>query len=277
MIPLDEHVFVLISRISFNSSYLTLTEVDVPIPTDWFGVTVKSINSLFVKLCAVDRDTCACILCNLPVNCSKLLFSEYSKLLDPIFVSPTKDNPLVLVVSPTCVTIPTKLSDLLIIKISWLFPDSGILNVVTPSSSDTVKAYPALGLVRVTLWFVTNGWFGNLILWSGVETTFLRFPRVEKAVDPKPTTVPTPIDSWGLKNTWSFNLDLISVTPNPVLSKLKILGIRFIPVPTVWTPEDSPLLTLSILFWSKVLRTNNFSVPIPMLLPTDILLGIFDK
>ena len=30
---------------------------------------------------------------------------------------------------------------------------------------------------------------------SGVDTTFLRFPRVEKAVDPKPTTVPTPIDS----------------------------------------------------------------------------------
>ena len=92
--------------------------VDVPIPTDWFGVTVKSIISLFDKLCAVDRDICACILCNLPVNCSKLLFSEYSKLLDPIFVSPTNDNPLVLVVNPTCVTIPTKLSDLLIIKIS---------------------------------------------------------------------------------------------------------------------------------------------------------------
>ena len=81
VIPLDEHVFVLISRILFNSSYLTLTEVDVPIPTDWFGVTVKSIISLFDKLWAVDRDTCACILCNLPVNCSKLLFNEYSKLL----------------------------------------------------------------------------------------------------------------------------------------------------------------------------------------------------
>ena len=228
VIPLDEHVLVLINRILFNLSYWTLTDVDVPMPTDWLGITFKSIISLLDKLCAVESDTCACILCNFPVNCSKLLFSEYSKLLDPIFVSPTNDNPLVLVVNPTCVTIPTKFSDLLIIKTSWVSPDSGILNVVTPSSSDTVRAYPTLGFVRVTLWFVTKGWFGNLILWRGVDTTFLTFPRVEKAVDPKPTTVPTPIDSWGLKNTWSFNFEFISVTPNPVLSKLKILGIRSI-------------------------------------------------
>ena len=47
-------------------------------------------------------------------------------------------------------------------------------------------------------------------------------------------------------------------------------------VPTVWTPETAPLFTLNILFVSKVFKTSNFSVPIPMLLPTEINDGIFE-
>ena len=151
-----------------------------------------------------------------------------------------------------------------------------MLNVVTPSSLLTVNAYPALGLVNVTFWFVLNGWLGNLILWRGVDTTFFTSPNVEKAVEPNPTTVPTPIDSCGLKNILSFNLELNSVTANPVLSKLNVFGIKLMWVPTVWTPETAPLFTLNMLFVSKVFKTSNFSVPIPMLLPTEINDGIFE-
>ena len=82
--------------------------------------------------------------------------------------------------------------------------------------------------------------------------------------------------SWGLKNILSFNFELNSVTANPVFSIWNMFGIKSIWVPTVWTPETAPLLTLNILFESKVFNTSNFSVPIPILLPTDINDGIFE-
>ena len=44
----------------------------------------------------------------------------------------------------------------------------------------------------------------------------------------------------------------------------------------MWTPDETPRFTLKILLVSNLLRTNNFSVPIPILLPTDIWLGIFE-
>ena len=218
-----------------------------------------------------------CILWRIPVTWSKLLSIEYSKLLVPTLVSPTKDNPFVFVVNPTWVTIPIKLSDFLITNISCeLDPDSGMLNVVTPLSSDTVKAYPALGLVNVTFWFVSKGWFNNLKLCKGVDTTFTISPRVEFDVEPNPTAVPTPIDSCGLKNTLSFNLEL-KLTFWAVSSNWKVFGINSKSVPTVWTPDETPLLTLNILLDPNLLRTSNFSVPIPILLPTEIWSGIFER
>ena len=125
--------------------------------------------------------------------------------------------------------------------------------------------------MSVTLWLVLNGWFGKNILWVGVETTFTKSPKVDVAVDPKPTTVPTPTDSCGLKYTWSFILESNTLVLRGILKKL---GIRETCVDTVWTPATAPLLTLKILFWLKVLSTNNFSVPIPILLPTEIYSGI---
>ena len=106
VIPLDEQVLVFINRILFNSSYFKFTEVEVPIPTDWFGFILRFTISLLSKKCAVETDTCACILSNVPVTWVKLLSKEYSKLLDPTFVSPTNDKPFEVVVNPTCVTIP---------------------------------------------------------------------------------------------------------------------------------------------------------------------------
>ena len=54
---------------------------------------------------------------------------------------------------------------------------------------------------------------------------------------------------------------------------LKKLGMRSIGVDIVWTPLDTPLETLNILLSGNVFNTNNFSVPIPMLLPAEIFSG----
>ena len=54
----------------------------------------------------------------------------------------------------------------------------------------------------------------------------------------------------------------------------KKLGIKESLLDAVCTPVVTPLLTLKILFSSKVFKTNNFSVPIPILLPTEIKLGM---
>ena len=110
------------------------------------------------------------------------------------------------------------------------------------------------------------------MLCNGVDTIFIKSPSVEVEVEPNPTAVPTPIDSWGLKNTLSFNFESkSSVKPNFISN---VFGINSTFVPTVWIPDTAPLLTLKILFWLKVLRTKSFSVPIPILLPTDISDGI---
>ena len=104
------------------------------------------------------------------------------------------------------------------------------------------------------------------------DFTFVKFPRVDVAVVPRPTTVPTPIDSCGLKYTISSGAD----SKKSVFKSMSyVLGIKLTFVDTVWTPAETPLLTLKILFSLNVFKTNNFSVPIPILLPTEIKLGIF--
>ena len=130
-------------------------------------------------------------------------------------------------------------------------------------------------MVNVTFWFVLNGWFNSRILCKGVDTTLTISPRVDVDVEPSPTAVPTPIDSCGLKKTLSFNVEL-KLTLFAVLSNSKTFGINSNWVPTVWTPDETPRFTLKILLFSNLLRTNNFSVPIPILLPTDIWSGIFE-
>ena len=55
---------------------------------------------------------------------------------------------------------------------------------------------------------------------------------------------------------------------------LKKLGIKLTLVDTVWTPDITPLWTLNMLFEGNVFKTSNFSVPIPILLPTETPDGI---
>jgi len=79
---------------------------EVPIPTDSFGVKLKSMISPSSKLWAVVSDTTASIRCRVPVTWVGFDSKRYSKLLEPTVVSPTNDNPSDVVVKPTCVTIP---------------------------------------------------------------------------------------------------------------------------------------------------------------------------
>ena len=106
LIPLVEQVLGLINILDLIGSYFTLTCVEVPIPTDWFETKFKLIKSPLIKSCDFLTPIVECILWSFPVICSKLLSKEYSKLLEPTLVSPTKDNPFVFVVRPTWVTIP---------------------------------------------------------------------------------------------------------------------------------------------------------------------------
>ena len=105
--PLDEIVIGFIKRVWVFESNLTSIFVEVPIPTDWLGLTVKLITSVSTKLCDVETDTTAFILCNLPVTWVGFDSNKYSKLLEPTLVSPTNARPTELVVKPTWVTIPT--------------------------------------------------------------------------------------------------------------------------------------------------------------------------
>ena len=77
----------------------------------------------------------------------------------------------------------------------------------------------------------------------------------------------------------SFFLD----TNSPISddSKLIVCGIVWTNPPRTWdavfAEPTTPLLTLRILLSSNTFNTDNFSVPIPILLPTDTEFGILAK
>ena len=137
------------------------------------------------------------------------------------------------------------------------------------------------GIVNVNCWLLLNGWFGIKIPLAGTSITLDLSPNVNDL--PKLTGSPTvnaiPICSWGLKNILSFLLDTNS--PISSLSKLIICGIVSTNPPRTWddvfADPTTPLLTLKILLSSKIFKTRNLSVPIPILLPTDTDLGILAK
>ena len=104
--PLDATVNGLTNKLWVSGSNLRSIWVDVPITTDWLGLTDKFMISVSRKPCAVDTETTASILCKVPVTWSKLLSNRYSKLPFPTVVSPTNANPSEVVVNPTWVTIP---------------------------------------------------------------------------------------------------------------------------------------------------------------------------
>ena len=63
-------------------------------------------------------------------------------------------------------------------------------------------------MLSETLWFCVNGWFGRNILWASIDIGTVKVPRLTLTVVAAPAIVPTPIDSFGLKYTTSFALDV---------------------------------------------------------------------
>ena len=86
----------------------------MPKPTDWFGVTVRSIESPLFKLWMVEIETWVFIFLAFAVISLNLVVKAYSKLLLVLTLVAGKNKPLVEVVSPTWVTIPIKSFPLLI-------------------------------------------------------------------------------------------------------------------------------------------------------------------
>ena len=64
----EENPTGLIRILFLEELYLTITDVDVPTPTDPFGFTVNLIESPFTKECAVDTETLALIFWRVPVT-----------------------------------------------------------------------------------------------------------------------------------------------------------------------------------------------------------------
>ena len=94
-----------------------------------------------------------------------------------------------------------------------------------------------------------------------------------------PDVTATPTASAGLKYKISFFLDINSPIFDGDISI--VCGIVWTNPPRTWdavfAEPTTPLLTLKILLSSNLFKTNNFSVPIPILLPTDTEFGILAK
>ena len=97
------------------------------------------------------------------------------------------------------------------------------------------------------------------------------FPKTNEVLYPTPLIVETPTDSLGLKNTLLSTEDSnLSID----LSIVKKSGKKETAVPTVCDIPVNPLSILRIFSFLNTPRTLRVSVPIPILLPTDIWSGI---
>ena len=80
-----------------------------------------------------------------------------------------------------------------------LFPKNGNLNCDCSGVVDTSNLFAPFRLFKISLWPVSNGWFGIRIVLVGMETVFFNPPiNVSTSIAP-PTVVPTPTDCAGLK------------------------------------------------------------------------------
>ena len=97
------------------------------------------------------------------------------------------------------------------------------------------------------------------------------FPKINEVLYPTPFIVEIPTDSLGLKNTLSFKSE--SNFSND-LEIVKESGKKETAVPTVCDVPATPLSILKIFSFLNIPRIFKVSVPIPILLPTDICSGI---
>ena len=246
---------------------MTITDVLTPTPPERFEFIVKSMVSNSVKLCDVDTATWEVIFCAFPMTCVWFDSKRYSKLSVGVvlknIVSPflTVDNPTksleILFANTVEPEVKLKLADT-----AWVTP---VPHTILPAP---------LGIVNVSCWLFTNGWLGKNILLAGTLITFDLSPVVNDF--PIATTVPAvsakPTCSFGLKKTLSFIFDSNGSVTNGMVN---LCGtVETVSDNACPEPPTIPRFTLNIFLSSNVLRTCNFSVPIPILLPADTLSGI---
>ena len=260
-----------IKILSSAAEYLTITEVETPVPPEILESNVNSTLSLLARLWDVVTATWAVIFSALPNTCVKFDSIEYSKLSVPSFLKN--------IASPPCdVEIPIKSFEIFLMNTVWLSPVNGKIKlaateVVVPVPQDI--AFALVGFLNMTSWLLVNGWLGIKILFEGTEITFDRSPVVNDFARPiaSPAVVPTPTCSLGLKNTMSFTLDSNGAV---IKSISKLSGTVKTGVERVWAAPTTPLLTLNIPLSLNVFKTNKLSVPMPILLPADTTSGILE-
>ena len=225
------------------------------------------IISPFSNPWAVDIEIVDFIFSTLAVSCVKFDSIEYSKSVSLLFeLNDLKNNPSVLVVNPTSVVNPIKLSDLLIINSVWVSPVSGILNVaLSPVFDATILVLPPF--VKITCWFCTNGWLGMNILWFGIEVGIGILPITIVDIPLWPETVPIPSSWVGLKNTLSSNLDSKYGVVRGIVN-LSVISTNS--VDAVWIPAVCSVIARITFLSENTFKMDNLAVPIPIVDPTDI-------
>ena len=243
-----------------------MTDVVIPVPPDLFDSKVKSIVSNSDNPWDVDTATCAVISCAFPVTCVKFDSRRYSKLSVGEVLKKIVSPPLV-------VDNPTKSVEILLANTVVPSVKLKLAATACVTPVPTTNAPTPVGIFNVNCWLLTKGWFGKKILLAGTLITFDNSPVVNDLAIPMtvPAVNANPTCSFGLKNTLSFTFDSNGSVTKSIVN---FCGVVKTGADNECAAPTTPLFTLNICLSLKALRTNNFSVPIPMLLPADTLLGI---
>ena len=146
------------------------------------------------------------------------------------------------------------------------------LDELDPSFDTWIALLPSV--CKVICCPVLKGWFGKYMLWAGTDTVVVVSPTDTLIDDDIPTVVAIPTDCLGLKYTISSILELKKLDLNGISKKL---GIKLTIVDKVCAVPLIPLSTLKIFLSSNLFKTINFSVPIPILLPIEIIFVLYTK
>ena len=146
------------------------------------------------------------------------------------------------------------------------------LDELDPSFDTSIALLPSV--FKVICCPVLKGWFGKYILWAGTDTVVVVSPTDTLIDDVIPTVVAIPTDCLGLKYTISSISELKKSELNGISKKL---GIKLTFVDRVCAVPLIPLSTLKIFLSSNLFKTVNFSVPISILLPIEIIFVLYTK
>ena len=156
MIPVELNPIGLIKIFPVNKSLLTFTNDEVPIPTERFGLTSKSIVSSFDSWWEVDTETVELIFSTFPMICGYRLSNEYFSLLASFWFTVRKytSEEFRLVFIPIT---------FLFLLLTYTGEFVGILNVDDVGEVEIAISPPGKltvgGILNITDWLWVNGWF----------------------------------------------------------------------------------------------------------------------